>query len=234
MAILPRLFFIVAASSGVALSAGAQPAPVAVVADTPAITEAKANRPRVKTPPSVKESKIAWYLAELAAVRLTGQSGKVMVEGIIGVDGRYTDLRVRTSSRGAALDALALKTAGALQFVPAKDAAAKPIAIWALYPFDFDVLDADTRNVATYRCDMAVRDWNWWRAAWPELPKQKFPNYNFFTGFELLAKNPADRTPSDVGKRLSSFSVRWDKAFEICRSAPTRLFEEVLRTAPPA
>lgn len=221
-----------AASPVGASPGGGQSAPVVV--ESPAVAEAKANRARVRTPPSVKNDKIPWYTAELAAVRATGQSGRVAVEGIIGVDGRYTDLRIRTSSRGQALDALALKTAAALAFAPAKDAAAKPIAIWALYPFEFDVLESDTRNVATYRCDMAVRDWDWWRAAWPELPKQKFPNYDFFTGWELLAREPGDRGPDGSRVRMASFSVRWDKAFEICRTAPTRLFVEVLRTAPTA
>ncbi len=211
-----------AAAPPKAVVAAAPAAPAA--AESPAIVAAKSNRVRVKTPPTPKSTKIDWYADALASVRATGQHGRVMVEGIIGVDGAYTDVRVRTSSRGAALDALALKVAAALRFVPAKDATAKPIAIWALYPFEFDVLEANVAKVATYRCDMAVRDWDWWRAAWPDLATQRYPNYDFFTGFELLGRTPPDR--------MATFAARWGKAFEICRGAPTRLFEEVLRTAP--
>lgn len=211
------------------------PATSTVAFEPPAVVAAKANQARVKVPPSIKSKKDPeWTKADLAAVRKLGEHGRVTIAGIIGTDGRYTDLIVRTSSRGAALDAYAKRLAGALIFTPARDAAGAPVTTWAAFPFQFlaaSLVDVSA-SVFAYRCDAAVRDWDWWKGAWPERTKAQYETYNLITGMELLANARSGGDPQANAAKMASFSDRWDKAVSDCRSQPSRLFLDALGSSP--
>lgn len=103
--------------------AAAAPPASDTVAEAPpesaAWAEAKANRAKIKTAPTFIDGPKA-DLPE--AEKALGHHGPVVVEGIIGTDGRMTEVRIKETSHAAAVDRIAIEAALGSTFMPAKDA----------------------------------------------------------------------------------------------------------------
>lgn len=113
----------------------AQTASAPAAPDSPATVAARANRARANVPAEViGEVRPDYPPAEEAA----GHRGTTMVRGIIGVDGKMTEISVARSSGYPGLDTAAIATAVDLAFKPARDAKGQAIAIVAAVPVQFD------------------------------------------------------------------------------------------------
>jgi len=211
--------------------------PSAVAADSSAVAAARAARARVKTrpesvpPPEADRKRIDAELERrVAAARALGHHGQVVVEGIIGIDGRFTDLRVRTSSRADDLDALALDSARATIFKPARDAAGVPLAIWGAMPFEVMPASFGMGTIAGYRCDAFVRDMDWWQGAWPEAKLRDSRLYLMVSGFELVRAIGASGVDGGMAKlKASTFDDRWVQGLATCRSQPSMKFLDAIK-----
>lgn len=214
----------------------AAPTPVApqVAADSPLIAQAKTNRAQVKTRPVLTSKPLPDYDAREDAARAMGHHGNVAVEGVLGTDGRFADPRIRTSSRAAELDALALDSARAATFVPAKNAAGVPITIWTAMVFEFRNRAADQGGgLMKYRCDAFVQDMDWWRSAWPEREWKEHEFYKLVLGYETIgvisARGSGPAAFEQVRTRAQNFPARWAGALDACRARPGTLFVDAMR-----
>lgn len=211
------------------LAAQQPAAPQGAPAESPAMTAARANRARLKTTAVFKSGPRAEIPeAALAA----GEFGKVTVSGIIGADGRFSELKVVDSSRSERLDAAALAAAAASVFEPARDAAGEPIAILARMPFEFTNAKSAGKGggVLRYRCDQFARDYDWWYRTWPADKHDDF--YFLVLGFSTIAKSQGANGRLDYEKFGSvnkDFDARWRAAVEACRAKPDRLFIDVFK-----
>ncbi|WP_426020778.1 energy transducer TonB [Brevundimonas sp. DWR2-3-1b1] len=116
-----------------------------------AMAGALANKARATTAPSfIKQPD---YIRPEAA-KSAGEFGEVVLSGIIGEDGKFTEPKVKISSRSALIDAAALASVGAMLFEPAHDANGKALSIPANLPLEYSqVAFHGPGGLAQYRCD---------------------------------------------------------------------------------
>lgn len=236
MTIHLQLLLAAAALAEASSPAAAPSAPVVSLAEKPEIVAAKANRSRIKVAPMIRDKNYPeWYARERDAFRALGEHGTASVEGIIGENGRYSELRIRTSSRGAHLDAFVMKVAATLNFTPAKDATGALIATWEQFPLEFKAASFEQdSSIVRYRCDAVVRDFDWWRGAWPELGEGNYELRNFATGMALLMNARRRGGPRANEASMANFPERWEQALRDCRNMPTQLFVDAFGLRPPA
>ncbi len=140
--------------------------PGQAVAETPEMTEARANQALMKTPPRLTSGQADDLFPD--AARAQGVHGTVTVSGIVGRDGRVTQTVVTGSSRSDLLDATALSAASAARFEPARDAAGNPVAVRLSMDLEFNNgLDGKRGGIGRYACGQFVRDQDWLHAHWP-------------------------------------------------------------------
>jgi TonB family protein len=124
---------------------------------SPAMLEAEANRKRMRRPPSVRTQKSAAYpMTE----KKTGSGGYVNVKGIVGTDGRFSEIVIARSNASPALNAAAITAARITIFTPAKDAAGIPISVPIIMPFEFSTnsIRPDTTSRVEAAFGAAERD----------------------------------------------------------------------------
>ncbi|NYT41836.1 TonB family protein [Sphingomonas sp. R-74633] len=190
---------------------------VAAEPDTPLMTAAKANLPLAKTRP-VQKGTVDDSVPESAKAQ--GAHGKVTLTGVMGTDGRLTELRVTTSSKSDELDAAALAAAAAAEFEPTRDAQGNPLVYPGRIPFKFDsALDSGAPG---YRCGQMVRDTDWWVAHWPG---EDDDFRKMFTGFAIAGS--VSRGQEAIRQAIADFDRRWEAAIAACRKAPDRKFLEL-------
>ncbi len=193
------------------------------------MAEAAASRTKAKTAPKFIKGPRATIPSEAKA---EGAQGKVVVSGIIGIDGQFGSLSVKESSKSDWLDNAAVRVASASKFVPAKDAAGQPIAIVVNMPFEFSNTTAPEGNgvgIIRYRCDQFVRDSDWWSKTWPG----RIDNFRaFVSGYSIIARSQTESgtTEERYGKafRDDGFGARWQAAIAACRNAPDKLMVDML------
>jgi TonB family protein len=186
-------------------------------APSPAMAVAVANKARAKTPPSfINEPS---YVRPEAA-RLAGEFGEVVLSGIIGEDGKFSEARIEVSSRSASIDATALASASSMLFAPARDAEGRPISIPARLPLEYSHVDFHgSRGLAQYRCDQFVRDYDWWYRTWPADKQDRV--FKTLRGYAVLANMRS-------GKE-TNFDAEWKAAIESCRKSPDKLMLDQLK-----
>lgn len=205
----------------VAMLALQEPAEVLTVQqDSPAMTAALANKPLMKVAPKFKSGPEDVFPE---AARAAGEHGSVKISGILGVDGRLSELKVALTSRSALLDQSAMTTAAATVFEPARDAKGTPISVPISVPYAFDNSRTPGRGggVLRYKCDQFARDMDWWYRTWPESKKDTF--YTLVLGVSLLSQGGLK-----VGLNRE-FESRWKAAIEACKTKPDRLFIDVFQ-----
>jgi len=206
-----------------ALQTGAAPAPVSD--EPPAVSAAKANRARIKTPPAYKIEPDTIVPSE---AQLLGEHGEVGVAGIVGIDGRMTDARVTASSRSDRIDAAALDAARQAVFEPARDANGAPNAVYISVRFNFDnAASLDGKTFGTYRCGQFLRDQEWWRKTWPDgPPRDKFSN--LLSGMVIVS---AGTRPEMLRENAGRLDGIWRTTQDWCRSKPDAPVKDVFFAA---
>ena len=211
------------------LAAQSPTGPEPVSADSPAMAAARGNVARVKTRVAFKSGPEAEF-AE--AARASGEFGKVTVVGIIGPDGRFSELSVAESSRSPQLDASALAAAAETVFEPARDEAGVPLAVRGRMPFEFTNAKSPGKGggALRYKCDQFARDYDWWSKTWPGDKHDDF--YLAVLGITTMARSRAKDGSIDYSKFGSAnkdFDARWNATVETCRSKPDRMFIDVFK-----
>ena len=206
-----------------ALPAGAQEVPSAAEAS---LAEAAANRARVKTAPAFVDGPKA-VLPE--SEKALGRHGTVLVEGVIGADGRMRQARVKSSSGAPTLDAIALAAAQATRFTPAQDAQGAALPVLASMPFELVAYKSATGGMFDYRCEQFVRDMDWWRATFPEKPWKEHELYRLEAGLALVSVlDAALRDQAKLKKAVDGFDSKWAAAIDKCRRKPAMLQKDAI------
>jgi TonB family protein len=167
------------------------------------------------------------------AEKQLGHHGKVLVQGLLGVDGKMRYLTVQTSSRVPALDQSALDATAATTFQPAKDEAGRAIAVPIAMPHEFYAYKSSTGYGAReYTCDQFVRDQDWYKTAWPDDPYTSQEFYSMVRGLQIVMAMGSGRSLTQAMASVENnqaFEARWRAAIETCRARPTAKFVEALK-----
>ena len=179
------------------------PAPVAVE-QTKAWTDAEANRPRMKIVPSF----VAGPRAELPeSEQAQGHHGRVVVQGIIGIDEKMKEARIKVASGATAVDKIALAAADASTFVPAMDVNGIPLPVVIAMPFDLVAYKAaGGMRILQYKRAQFARDMVWWKSVNPNKTFKVHELYKMEIGFELLSMIQQSRGNQELlSKSISGF-----------------------------
>lgn len=188
--------------------------------------EAVANREKMAAPPKFVDGP---HAALPESEKALGHHGPVVVEGIIDVDGRMREARIKVSSRADAVDAIALAAAGASTFTPATSAAGTALAVVVAMPFDLVSYKSRSGGLFAYRCDQFVRDMDWWKSTHSEESYEKHELYTmqlgfFMSGYILRSGKEQEQFSAEVER----FGERWLAAIETCRKKPKLLQKDVI------
>jgi len=190
-------------------------------------TEADANRSKMKVAPSFVEGP----RAELPETeKALGHHGSVVIQGIIGVDGKMSEARVKLTSNAPVLDQIALAAADASTFTPAKDVNGVPLSVVVSMPFDLVAYKASGgMGILQYKCAQFVRDMDWWRTVNPDKSFKEHELYKLEIGFEMLPLIQRARGNQEtLSQSIAGFEVRWNAAIELCRKKPDILQRDAL------
>lgn len=182
-----------------------------------AMAEAMANRSLAKTRPSFTRQP---DYRRPEAARDRGEFGEVVLSGIIGADGRFTEAQIKVSSRSSIIDDTALAAVPTFLFQPARDADGKAISVSANLPLEYPHVEFRGKDgLAEYRCAQAVRDYDWWNRTWPADKKDRV--FATLRGMVVMSDLGAGRKPVD-------FDAEWGAAIESCRTTPDRKMLDLL------
>lgn len=215
-AVIASFALMVGEITGAGAVTGALEAPVV---QSQAWTEAEANRPRMKTAPTLVDGPQA-ELPE--AEKALGHHGPVIIQGVIGIDGRMHEARVKRASGAPTLDQLALAAANASTFTPAKDADGVSLPVvnsmrYELAAYEF----TGERLILHYKCDQFVRDMDWWKSVHPDTSVKEHELYQAELGLEVLTSIRGARANHDaLRQRIAAFEARWNAAIAFCRRNP--------------
>lgn len=213
--------------------AAAQPAVEPGAAETPppgpsaSWREAIANRPSIKVAPTFVDGPRA-HLPE--SEKALGHHGTVLIEGIIGTDGRMAEARVKRTSHAPVLDQIALEAAMASTFTPARGADGAPLAVVIVMPFDLVAYKSEQgMGIMQYTCEQFVRDMDWWISVNPEKPFSAHELHQLESGMEFAAA--ISRANGDYARLKgfsSDFDQRWLAAIDYCRRKPKVLQRDAI------
>ena len=194
---------------------------------TAAWSEATANRARIKVAPTF----IDGPRAELPeAEKALGHHGRVVVEGIIGIDGTMTEARIRQTSNAPALDKIALDAAIASSFTPAKDVDGQLLPVVVAMPFDLVAYKSEQgMGILQYTCEQFVRDMDWWRSVNTGTPFSEHELHQLESGMDFAAA--ISRVNGDYARLKgfsSDFDKRWLAAIDYCRKKPKILQRDAI------
>ncbi len=163
------------------------------------------------------------------AERALGHHGRVDVRGLLGVDGRLRYATIVGSSRSPGLDAVALASALADQYTPAKDASGNPIPVMfttarAFYSFT----SSEGVGAAMYTCPQFVLDMDWFKATWGEEALRDHYFYVLIRGLSTIARMSAGGGIGAIESN-ADYAARWDRAIETCRDRPNWRFAQAMR-----
>jgi TonB family protein len=198
-----------------------------VVPESSAWEQAKANRAKIKVAPAY----LGGPSADLTeAEKALGHHGPVVVEGIVGVDGRMTEVRIRRTSHSPGVDRIAMEAAMASTFTPAKDEQGQPLPILVAMPFDLVAYKAaEDMGILKYTCQQFVRDMDWWKSVNPDKPFSEHELYLLESGMDFAAAiSQAKGDPEGLKGYSSDFDQRWLAAIEDCRKRPRALQRDMI------
>jgi TonB family protein len=206
-------------------SVAAQPVP-GDFSETSEARIAKANRANVvKQPVMTKSGKSSGF----KIARAKGHHGRVEVSGILGVDGKLTEIGVVLSSKSTLLDQAAIDSARNGRFEPAYDRHGKPIAVWITLAFQtygrYLPYQSDDNVIyyrSTYRCDEFLGETTWWRSVWPERAWNEHDFYQLTFGLKQRVMQRPLGIP-DVDRFLADHEEHrksWLRAMDACRLYP--------------
>lgn len=162
------------------------------------------------------------------ADRAAGRHGKVVIEGLIGADGRMIDPKVATSSRAEGLDAAALAGARATLFrvdKPETGIPQKPTKI--AYEFVSYRSPGKGGGVLRYTCSQFVRDQDWWSATWEEAKGTEFESMMRGLGFIVVMQGQWNGAAFKAWN--DGFKRRFAGAIRDCRAKPDAIAIDILK-----
>lgn len=210
------------------LAAGAEVAPSVVPTEqSQTWTEADANRPKMKIAPSFVEGPRAELPEQEKAL---GHHGPVIIQGVIGPDGKMSEARIKLTSNAPVLDQIALAAANASTFTPAKDANGAPLPVVISMPFDLVAYKAPGgMGILQYKCAQFVRDMDWWRSVNPDKSFKEHELYKMEIGFEMLSLIQRARGDQEALRQsIAGFETRWKAAIDFCRKKPNGLQRDAI------
>ncbi|MFA5966635.1 MAG: energy transducer TonB [Sphingomonas sp.] len=214
------MFFVTLVALAAQVAGVASDAPqVPVEPMSPALTDATANKARIKTRPSLVHEPD--YVRPKSAIE-AGEFGEVWISGIVGEDGKLHEPKIKMSSRAASIDAAALADVQSLLFSPGRDAEGKAISVPITMSLEYGHVEFHgPNNLAQYRCDQAVKDYDWWNRTWSADKKDRI--YGTVKGMVVMqALNTGNRSGLD-------FDSEWKAAIEACRAQPTKHMLDLLK-----
>ena len=198
-------------------------------ANEAAAVEARDNLAKVKTPARwLSGGEVALPEAE----RLAGHHGKVVVTGVLGVDGKLRYAMLKTSSGSPSLDRIAVAAALSAVFEPAKDAEGNALAVPIIVPQEFYAYKSAEPGggLVRYSCRQFATDMDWWRATFPDRKWGDHELYTMMVGIAVLAKgNLAAGGAAGLKATLADVESRWVKSIETCRAKPEKRFADVMQ-----
>ena len=207
-------------------------APASAAADAgneAAAAEALANVAKIKT-------KARWIsggeVALPEAERLAGHHGKVLVTGVLGVDGKLRYAMLKSSSGSPVLDRIAVAATLSAVFEPAKDADGNPLAVPITIPQEFYAYKSSEPGggLVRYSCRQFAADMDWWRTTFPDRKWSEHELYSMMVGIAVLAKgNLTAGGAAGLKATLSDVETRWIKSIETCRAKPEKRFADVMQ-----
>jgi len=185
----------------------------------PVLAETTADKTRIKIRPILKKE--PEYVRSASAIE-SGEFGEVLISGILGEDGKVYQPIVKVSSRSQIIDEQALSDVPSFLFSPARDADGKALRIPINISLEYGHVDFRGSNgLAQYRCNQAVKDYDWWWRTWPTGKKDRI--YGTIKGVVTMRALRA-------GNRESvNFDDEWKAAIEACRKEPDRRFLDLLK-----
>lgn len=180
--------------------------------------EADATATAVKTAPALLSEP---DLSIPQDALLAGHHGTVVLRGTVGLDGVFSNIAVRESSRSEILDKAAIAEASNWRFSPALDAEGKPVAWTGNVPIGYDVSSGG--GLWTYSCEPLVRDSDWSDATFGKEFRAKRRSYLLLSGMMFAAEYRAG------AKKFSPFETRWQATIDGCRARPKSKFMDVFR-----
>jgi TonB family protein len=194
------------------------PALVPAEATSPAMASATANKSQARTAPTLVRQP-EWRRSD--AAKDAGEFGEVVLTGLIGEDGRFSEAKVVVSSRSKDLDAAALAAASEVVFEPARDVSGKALSIPAKFAIEYPQAKFHgTDGLSQYRCAQFVRDYDWWYRTWPAEKNDRV--FATLRGFVTVAELRGGNTKID-------FKAEWSQAIDDCRRAPNKLMLDMLK-----
>lgn len=160
-----------------------------------------------------------------AAERQLGHHGTAVIQGILGTDGRLSELSVKVSSNAPVLDQIALDAAKAYVFSPAKDATGAPLPVTISVPFEFAAYKTATGGAFEYRCEQFVRDMDWWKSVNPDRPFSDHELYKLYNGLVIAGLYAQGGSAARVSV---DFDKLWQASLETCRKKPRMLQKDSL------
>lgn len=163
-----------------------------------------------------------------------GHNGKVVAKGRIDETGKLVDVSIAESSKSPLLDGAVLTALADWRFAVPKDLAGTPKATDVSLPFDFSQAEGSAQsyigNLRFYRCDVFVRETDWWVSAHPDQPISRHQFYTFMAGVQLLVPEALGLPKANLGspagiKELSTrHATAWSNAVTRCRASPQSTF----------
>lgn len=207
----------------------APPSAEAAAVDEAAAAEALSNLSKVKT-------KAKWIsggeVALPEAERLAGHHGKVLVSGVLGVDGRLRYATLESGSGSPVLDRIAVAATLTALFEPAKDADGNPLAVPITIPQEFYAYKSSEPGggLVRYSCKQFAADMDWWRATFPDRKWSDHELYSMVVGIAVLARgNLSAGGIAGLKATLADVETRWIKSIDTCRAKPDKRFADVMQ-----
>lgn len=201
----------------------------AAAANDAVATEALSNLSKVKT----QTRWLSGGEVELPeAQRLAGHHGKVLVTGVLGVDGRLRWAMLKSSSGSPVLDRIAVSAALSAVFEPARDADGNPLSVPITVPQEFYAYKSREPGggLVRYSCKQFAADMDWWRATFPDRKWRDHELYSMIVGIAVLAKgNLSAGGAAGLKATLADVETRWVQTIEKCRARPEKRFADVMQ-----
>ena len=165
---------------------------------------------------------------DVRAARALGHNGIVRIRGVVGIDGRVSNLSIVQSSKSSLLDTAAKTAIERTVFQPAKDASGNPVPLSILFPFEFEG-DGISRAgwLADYTCSQFGKDFGWWRSVNLASDYSDYRLYSIMAGLKVISD------PNGLASGLKNAAPRadWERAILDCAAHPDTLMIDQFSTA---
>ncbi|WP_284125745.1 energy transducer TonB [Parerythrobacter aestuarii] len=163
-----------------------------------------------------------------------GHHGAVRIAGTIMPDGSIGNAEVSASSRSTILDAAALEAVKGWRYAAPFDLQGEPASYDVVFALDFGQgKDGGSylSGIETYRCEAFIKEYDWWRSAFPEADPDDYDLRKMLIGAEFLVAISKSGDTKGFKDRMERWNGKFAKTIEGCRKRPRKLFREEYRKA---